>query len=260
MERAAKGNPGLRSRRLGVSSLAILFAAMASAPPAHAQQFAGDNQWVAPHGVGTFAATAGEEYAQLYAIAALIPEWEFNLQINWYYDDPRDETGSYTAVNVYAKRRLWENDAETQGYSVVFGTGAYPEHLEHGTVASAFQSWWAMVTATYGFLDDAMLLDILPGASVNLDESQTGETAWAFTYSSRLAVYGVVPQSALVGEVFGSAGEASAKPAYRVGVRWESPRWIVAGTYSAAFDGSPFAGFEVGVIAFTDPIFCFGGC
>ena len=228
--------------------------------PLGAQQFAGDNQWTAPHGVGTFAATAGEEYAQLYAIAALWPEWEFNAQFSMYYDDPTDGTGSYTAVNLYLKRRLWENDAETAGYSVVFGTGLYPEHLEHGTVATAFHSWWFMGTATYGFVQDRVLLDILPGASVNLDQGQTGETVWNFTYSSRVAVYGVVPQSALVGEVFGSAGEASAEPAYRAGVRWESPRLIIAGTYAAAFDGSPFAGFEIGLIYFTDPIFCFGGC
>ena len=43
-----------------------------------AQQFAGDNQWVAPHGVATIAGTAGQDYAQFYAIAAILPEWEFN--------------------------------------------------------------------------------------------------------------------------------------------------------------------------------------
>lgn len=249
------------SRRITPRALLLIVALTSwGGSPLGAQQFAGDNQWVAPHGVGTFVATAGEEYAQLYAIAALLPEWEFNLQFNFYYDDPRDATGSYTAVNIYAKRRLWENEAGTGGYSVLFGTGLYPEHLEQGTVATAFHTWWATATATYGFLDDRLLWDLLPGASVNFDEDQSGETTWAFTYTSRVAVYGVIPHSALVGEVFGSAGEASADPAYRVGVRWESPRWIVAGTYAAGFDGSPSAGFELGAFVFTDPIFCFGGC
>jgi hypothetical protein len=43
-------------------------------------------------------------------------------------------------------------------------------------------------------------------------------------------------------------------------VRWEGKKWIVAGTYSDAFDGSGGAGFEIGVIYFTEPRFCFGGC
>ena len=224
------------------------------------QQFAGDNQWTAPHGVGTFAATAGEQYAQLFAIAALFPDWEFNVQLNYYYDDPRVGTDSYTAVNLYAKHRLSENEAQTGGYSIFFGTGLYPEHLDQGTVATAFHSWWTSVTATYPFLDDRLLLDFVPGVAVNFDDEQTGETAWGFTYASRVALYGVVPQSALVAEVFGTAGEAYARPAYRAGVRWESARWIVAGTYSAPFDGSTGIGFELGVIVFTDPVFCFGGC
>jgi len=225
-----------------------------------AQQFAGDNQWVAPHGVGTFVVTAGEEFTQLYAIAALLPEWEFNAQFNFYYDDPRVGTDSYTGVNLYAKHRLSQNEAETGGYSVLFGTGLYPEHLERGTVAGAFQSWWLSTTATYPFANDRVMLDLVPGVAVNLDEQQTGETAWGFTYASRLAMYGLVPQSALVGEVFGTAGEASAEPAYRAGVRWESPHWVVAGTYSALFDGSRGIGFEIGILYFTDPIFCVGGC
>jgi hypothetical protein len=40
----------------------------------HAQQFSGDNQWVAPYGVGTFGATVGEEYSQLYAICGHKPQ------------------------------------------------------------------------------------------------------------------------------------------------------------------------------------------
>ena len=32
----------------------------------NAQQFNGDNQWVAPHGVATLVGTVGEEYSQAY--------------------------------------------------------------------------------------------------------------------------------------------------------------------------------------------------
>ncbi len=240
-----------------ISAAALLSSIAGSAT---GQQFAGDNQWVAPHGVGTFVATAGEEYAQVYAIAALLPEWEFNAQFNYFYDDPRDSSGSYTAVNLYAKRRIWENEAGNAGYSVLFGTGLYPEHLERGTVASAFRTWWGTATATFALFGNHVLLDVLPGALVNFDESQSGQVAWGFTYTSRVAAYGVIPHSALVGEVFGTAGEASADPAFRFGVRWESQSLIIAGTYASTFSGQEFAGFEIGAMYFTPPIFCFSGC
>ncbi|HSM16917.1 MAG TPA: hypothetical protein VK845_07960 [Gemmatimonadales bacterium] len=42
---------------------------------------------------------------------------------------------------------------------------------------------------------------------------------WSFTYSTRAAVYGLVPESAVVGEVYGTEGVT--EPQYRVGVRWE---------------------------------------
>ena len=64
----------------------------------------------APHGVATLAGTVGEEYSQFYLIGALIPELEFNLQLIHYYDDPQDDTDSYTATSIYAKRRLSENE------------------------------------------------------------------------------------------------------------------------------------------------------
>lgn len=241
-----------------LSVAVILYLLMVST--AHAQQFSGDNQWVAPHGVATIVGTVGEEYSQFYAVAALIPEWEFNLQLTHYYDDPRDNNDAYTATSLYVKHRLAQNDRETSGYAFLAGTGLFPEHLQQGEVSRAFQSWWATGVATYAFADDTILWDILPGVAVNFDQDQTGETAWGFTYTSRLAVYEVIPQSAIVAEVFGAAGEAYAEPSYRFGVRWESPKWIWALTYANSFDGSGGAGVELGVMYFTDPRFCIGGC
>ncbi len=228
--------------------------------PGHAQQFSGDNQWVAPYGVGTFVGTVGEEYSQFYAIASLVPEWEFNAQFTHYYDDPRDNTDSYTATSLYVKRRLQENDAQTAGYAFLAGTGMFPEHLEQGQRNAALDSWWAMGVATFNFADDKVLWDILPGVTYNTDHGDQGEDAWGFTYTTRLAIYGVIPQSAIVAEAFGTAGEAYAEPSYRFGVRWEGKKWIVAATYSDAFDGSGGAGFELGIMYLTEPRFCFGGC
>jgi hypothetical protein len=70
-------------------------------------------------------------------------------------------------------------------------------------------------------------------------------------WCSRAAVYKVIPQSAIVGEVFGTAGEAYAEPSYRVGVRWESPRLVVAATYGNSFSGSGSPRFEIGAFFLT---------
>lgn len=238
-----------------------LITCMLAAPVAtYAQQFYGDNQWVAPHGVSTLVATVGEEYSQVYAIATLIPDWEFNLQLTHYYDDPRTNDESYTATNLYVKHRLSESEDGLTGYSFLAGTGQFPEHQAEGELAQALESWWVIGTGTYAFFDDNVLLDILPGITVNTESGNEGDTAWGFTYGSRAAWYGVVPQSALVGEIFGTTGEAYSKPSYRVGVRWESPKVVAALTYSDAFDGSGGAGVEIGVIYFTDALLCWGGC
>ena len=237
-----------------------LIAMLAYPVESTAQQFAGDNQWVAPHGVATLVGTVGEEYSQAYLVAALVPEWEFNLQLTHYYDDPEVDTGSYTATNFFVKRRLIEDESGKTGYAVMAGTGVFPDHRELGERMQAFESWYAAGIGTYGFLDDQVLLDVLPGVVVNLDQGAAGDTAWGFTYTSRVAIYGVIPSSAIVAEVFGTAGEAESKPGFRFGVRWESPKFIVAATFSDNFNGDGGAGCELGAMYLTEPRFCFGGC
>lgn len=241
-------------------ALCGLISVLACPSTSLAQQFNGDNQWVAPHGVATLVGTVGEEYSQAYLIAALVPEWEFNLQLTHYYEDPDDDSDSFSVANAYVKRRLSENEAGTTGYAFFLGTGIFPDHREFGERMQAFESWYAMGIGTYGFLDDRVLLDLMPGVVANLDQGTAGDTAWGFSYASRVAVYGVIPSSAIVAEVFGTAGEAESKPGYRIGVRWESPKVIVAATFSERFDGDGGAGFELGFLYLTDPRFCFGGC
>lgn len=220
-----------------------------------AQQFVGDNQWVAPQGVATLVATAGKEYSQFYGVLAFLPEWEFNTQLVYYYDDPRTNSESYISPSFYLKRRLYQNESETAGYAVLGGLGLFPQHLDQGEVTSGFNSWWAVGVATYAFANNTILWDLLPGGTVNLNHKQTGNTAWGFTYSSRVAIYKIIPQSAVVGEVYGTAGQAKSPLSYRAGVRWESPRWIAALTYSSAFDGSYSAGIELGLMCYTNALF-----
>ena len=222
---------------------------------ATAQQFVGDNQWVAPQGVATIIAAAGQEYALVTPVLALLPEWEFNAQLIHYYDDPRTNTESYTTGSLFVKRRLYQNESETAGYAAIGGFGLFPQHLDRGEVIDAFQSWWAMAVATYAFANNNVLLDLLPGATVNFDHNQSSNTAWGFTYSSSVAVSKCIPQSAKVTEVFGTAGEDSEPLSYRAGVRWESTKLILTATYSIAFQSSYGAGFENGLMYYTEPLF-----
>jgi hypothetical protein len=72
--------------RLGTGVLLpLLLALVFAGPNAHAQQFNSDNQWTAPHGVGTLIATVGQEYSSILAVAALFPDWEFNVGNTSYY-------------------------------------------------------------------------------------------------------------------------------------------------------------------------------
>jgi hypothetical protein len=131
------------------------------------------------------------------------------------------------------------------------GTGVDPSHLEAGTVTDTFQSWFVNTSYTVAFGDGTVTWDLLPGVTVNLNRNRRSEKAWGMTWCSRAAVYKVIPQSAIVGEVFGTAGEAYAEPSYRVGVRWESPRLVVAGTYGNSFSGSGSPRFEIGAFFLT---------
>lgn len=100
----------------------------------------------------------------------------------------------------------------------------------------------------------------MPGATYNQEYGTQKETAWGFLYSSRLAIYKIVPQSAIVAEVFGTEGDAYSKPQYKAGVRWESKYVIAALTYGGAVDGSQGGGIEFGVMVLTPPFLCMGGC
>lgn len=243
----------------------IALAALAlCAAQVNAQQMYSDNQWVAPHGVATAVGTVGEEYSTVLMVAALAPEWEFNLGATRFYDDRATNTDAYTTGTFFLKRRLWQNADENGGAAIAFGTGINPSHIEAGRQTDTFQSWWANYVYTFPFRGGDVTWDLLPGFNVDFDVQKTGEaadeTAWAFTYGSRVAIYKVIPQSAIVAEVFGGTGEGGAPAAYRAGIRWESPKVVVAATYSDTFDGSDGIGFEIGVMYFTKPRFCFGGC
>ena len=169
------GTSEFRSRiRVGPMGGLFLALVVATWGSAGAQQFNGDNQWVAPHGVGTFVLTVGQEYSTIMAVAALLPETEFNLGVTHFVEKPLDPTEGHYSGIFYVKRRLSENEAGTGGWAVMGGTGVYPGYLSEGEVTDTFQSWWANAVYTIPFRDGAVTWDLLPGFLVNLDKDQTG--------------------------------------------------------------------------------------
>ena len=255
------GPPGAGRRASILVMLWLAFVAFA-ANQATAQQFNGDNQWVAPHGVATFILTVGQEYSNALAIAALLPETEFNIGVTHFVDKPLELTEGHYSGLFYVKRRLFQNEAGNAGMSVSVGTGVDPSYLAAGTVTDTFRTWFASTAYTLAFREGAVTWDLMPGVMVNTNQDRSGQTAWGMTWCSRLAVYKLIPQSAIVGEVYGTAGEAYAEPTYRIGVRWESPRVIVAATYGNSFRNSGSPRFEVGVIVLTSQLefLCIGKC
>jgi hypothetical protein len=247
--------PTPRALAPDLARLLLLFIGLACASStATAQQFNSDSYWVAPRGVVTSTLTAGEEYSMAIATAALLQDWEFNLGVTRFAGDRSGSTDEHYSGILYAKYRFTENEQANGGFAIMAGTGVNPGHLEAGVVTDTFKSWWATGAYTIPFRDGDISLDLMPGFVWNKDQDDTDVDAWGFTWSARLAVYKVVPNWTIVGEAFGTTGEARADPQYKVGLRWESPKLVVAATYGAEFDGSTGSGFEVGFSYFSDPL------
>ena len=94
----------------------------------------------------------------------------------------------------------------------------------------------------------------MPEGMVDFEYGDQKIIAWGFTYSTRVSIYKIIPKTAIVGEVYGTAGELFPAAEYKVGLRWEPNDFIVpAITYGGCFDGSRGAGLEIGVLIFAPP-------
>lgn len=156
----------------------------------------------------------------------------------------------------------YENESKTGGVGIMAGTGVVPGYFEQGTVLPDSKSYWMAVPVTFPLLDNTLSWDIMPGVTFNKLNVESVSTRYesGFTYSSRLAVYKIIPQSAIVGEVFGTEGDAHSDPQYRIGVRWESKHVIAALTYGDTLDSGRGAGVEFGIMFLSPQFLCFGGC
>jgi hypothetical protein len=228
----------------------------------HAQQFNSDSWLSKPHGMVTLIPTFGKRNTMLMNTYSLFPKWEFTMAAYLYNDDDDPATNDGYSTSLYLKYMFYENKAQTGGAAVKLGTGMKPGTLDAELrVKDAFKTYWMNTPVTIPFFNNTLSLDLMPGTSMTIDYGADHATAWAFTYSTRLAWYPLGPKTSLVGEVFGSTGEVGTNPEFKAGVRWEPTQHAVfAVTYGQEFAGYEGAGFEIGIMLFTPPFACFGGC
>ncbi|MGW8283290.1 MAG: hypothetical protein ACWGON_08335 [Gemmatimonadota bacterium] len=262
MCRRAGHAPGLRrSHRRRAAVTATMGMLLLAPVPAGAQQFNSDNYLAMPHGTVTSLLTVGTEYSALLLSAALVRDWEFFAGAFLTWDDPETGASSKFSTTLYAKYMFYENKAKNGGFAVAAGMGSYPGYYEDGVIADPATTFWAIPQLSIPLFAGSLLWDLNPGVTLNTDYGDDKTTEVGFTYSTRAALYGLIPKSAIVGEVYGAEGGAYTPIQYRIGVRWEPSKYFVAAmTWSEAFDGEPSGGFEVGILAFSPRFACFGGC
>ena len=247
--------------RRPLSMMAILLCASGlAAGRARAQQFNSDSYLSKPVGVCTIILTHGERNSMLMNTFSLLPRWEFTASAYLYNDDDNLSTDDGYSTSLYAKYMFYENKEKTGGFAAKAGTGLDPGYLDASNrLNDAFRTYWMNAPLTLPFLENALSLDLMPGASVTRDIGPNETTGGAFTYATRLAWYPRGPLWSLVGEVVGAEGKGTAPAEYRVGLRWEpDPHAVFAFTYDHEFNGDNGAGFELGMMVFSPPFFSVG--
>jgi hypothetical protein len=229
-----------------------LLAVMAPAA-VRAQQFVTDNYVTMPYGTVTTCLTVGQREALILPSFSLFPNWEFFVGTTLIHEDEKRAAADHFSTIINAKWQFYENKAGNGGLAMLLGTGSRPGYLSKKQQLDSFRNYQYIVMATVPFWDGKVSWDLNPGVlyTDNVDRPEI-EEEWEFTYATRLAIYGVVPSSALVGEVYGSLGGSDEDPEYKAGIRWEPKPWInVALTYGAGpGDGRP-PGLEIGMLLYT---------
>ena len=226
------------------------------------QQFNSDSWLSKAHGTVTLIPTVGQRSSMIMNTYSLFPRWEFTMAAYLYNSDKNSSTNDGYSASLYVKYMFYENKAHTGGAAVKAGTGMFPGTINADLrVEDAFKTYWINAPITIPFFNDVLSWDLMPGTCMTLNYGPDKITSWSFTYSTRLAWYVFGPKLSVVGEVFGSTGESGAIPEYKAGFRWEPSQYAVfAITYGQEFNGNNGAGFEFGIMLFSPPFVCFGGC
>jgi hypothetical protein len=194
--------------------IVVFIVLLLSVNAVYAQQFNTDNYLTMPHGTGTFVLTTGERNATMYSTFTLLPRFELNFQSSLFWSDESLNIFQFFSLNVFGKYMLWVNEANTSGVAVFLGIGKSPGFYTQNGYSALHKNYWTAVPFTIPFFNNTISWDIMPGALVDLDYGNNKETAWGFTYSTRVAVYKVIPQTAIVAEFYGTEGKAYSKPEY----------------------------------------------
>ena len=230
----------------------LLFVFLLSHGLSYSQQFNSDNFLTMPHGTGTFVITAGERNSGMVSSFALIENFEFFVQVFLFRDGRVDDYAQHFTTSVYAKYMYWKNDTNTGGGAVFLGFGQSPGYYTETIYTKFHRNIWTALPVTFPFFNNLISWDLMPGAMVDFENGMNKNVVWGFTWSTRLAIYKVIPKTAIVFEAYGTEGGAYSTPEYKVGLRWEPNDYIVpAISYGSTFDGSLGAGFEIGVIIFS---------
>jgi hypothetical protein len=230
--------------------------------PLHAQQYNSDSWLSKPWGTVTLIPTVGKRSSMLMNTYSLFPKCEFTMAAYLYNDDGDPLTNDGYSFSLYGKYMFYENKKQTGGAAVKAGTGMRPGTLDAELrVKDAFKTFWMNTPVTIPLFNNKLSWDLMPGVSVTRDYGIEEKPSWAFTYSTRLAWYPGGPEASIVTEVFGTSGKTGTTPEYKVGLRWEPSQYAVfAVTYGQEFEGDHGAGWEFGIMLFSPPFACFGGC
>ncbi|ULQ57779.1 hypothetical protein KJS94_06155 [Flavihumibacter rivuli] len=228
----------------------------------HAQQYNSDSWLSKPHGTITIIPTFGQRSSMLMNTYSLFPKWEFTMAAYMYNNDNDPKTDDGYSLSFFGKFMFYENKDRTGGAAIKAGTGLFPGVLKGDNGGNdAFKTYWMNMPVTLPLFKNKVSWDIMPGASMTKDYGDEEKTAFSFTYSTRIAWYPLNPETSIVGEVFGTVGETKSIPEYKIGLRWEPSQFAVfALTYGQEFNGTNGAGFEFGIMLFTPPFACLGGC
>jgi hypothetical protein len=212
--------------------------------------------------MATVILTSGQRNTMFMNTFSLLPRWEFTVAAYIYRSDEHRLTDDGYSLSFYAKYMFYENEAKTGGFAMKAGKGLDPGYLDgENKIKEASETYWTNVPVTLPFFNNTLSWDLMPGASITMRDGEGEINTWAFTYSTRLAYYPFNMEWAAVGEVFGSEGNVTSTPEYRAGIRWEpNIHTNIALTYGSKLDGANGAGFEVGIMLFSPPFFCIGGC
>jgi len=242
--------------------LASLLLAVGWSSNADAQQYNSDSWISKEHGTVTIIPTFGQRNSMIMNTYSLFQKWEFTIAGYFYNNDKDPLTDDGYSTSFYAKYMFYENKAKTGGAAVKAGTGMFPGYFDGDErTKDAFKTYWMNVPITLPLFNNKVSWDIMPGTNMTVNYGNTQTTAFGFTYSTRVAWYAFGPELGIVSEIFGAAGKAYSKPEVKAGLRWEpNPYSTFALTWGQEINGTNGAGLEFGVMLFTPPFACLGGC